>query len=157
MFSYFVFFMPDFLNHSDNYIEANPLITPEHIVPEWYFLPFYAILRSIYDKLLGILIMMLSIFSLFLLPIFDRFLLFLVYTKIKYTSHLTRILLPYLVNLFAIVFILLGWLGAQPMQFPFTQLSSIFVLYYFTLLLLFSLLIPLFFNGFLTLFYKNGY
>ena len=49
-FSLFVFFAPNILNHADNYIEANPLVTPPHIVPEWYFLPFYAILRSILIK-----------------------------------------------------------------------------------------------------------
>jgi len=52
---YIVFFLPDILGHSDNYIEANSLVTPSHIVPEWYFLPFYAILRSGPTKLLGVL------------------------------------------------------------------------------------------------------
>ena len=51
-----------FLGHSDNYIEANPLVTPAHIVPEWYLLPFYAILRSVPDKLLGVVAMFASIF-----------------------------------------------------------------------------------------------
>ncbi len=50
-FAVFVFFMPDSLGHVDNYMPANPLVTPAHIVPEWYFLPFYAILRAIPDKL----------------------------------------------------------------------------------------------------------
>jgi ubiquinol-cytochrome c reductase cytochrome b subunit len=54
LFSFFVFFYPNTLGHSDNYIPANPLVTPPHIVPEWYFLPFYAILRSIPDKLGGV-------------------------------------------------------------------------------------------------------
>ena len=54
LFSFFVFFYPNALGHSDNYIPANPLVTPPHIVPEWYFLPFYAILRSIPDKLGGV-------------------------------------------------------------------------------------------------------
>lgn len=68
----FVFYFPDALGHSDNYIEANPLSTPAHIVPEWYFLPFYAILRSIPDKLLGVLAMFSSIFVLFFLPLLDK-------------------------------------------------------------------------------------
>ena len=51
---FFVFYFPNALGHSDNYIPANPLVTPPHIVPEWYFLPFYAILRSIPDKLGGV-------------------------------------------------------------------------------------------------------
>jgi ubiquinol-cytochrome c reductase cytochrome b subunit len=55
MFSIFVYFAPNYLGHPDNYIPANPLVTPPHIVPEWYFLPFYAILRSIPDKLGGVL------------------------------------------------------------------------------------------------------
>jgi len=69
-FSYFVFFNPNYLGHPDNYIPANPLVTPAHIVPEWYFLPFYAILRSIPDKLLGVIAMFASILILFLLPVF---------------------------------------------------------------------------------------
>ena len=56
-FSYFVFFIPNYLGHSDNYIRANPMVTPTHIVPEWYFLPFYAILRSIPNKLNGVIAM----------------------------------------------------------------------------------------------------
>ena len=63
-----VFFMPNFLGHPDNYIEANPLATPAHIVPEWYFLPYYAILRAVPSKLGGVVLMFGSIFVLFLLP-----------------------------------------------------------------------------------------
>ena len=62
------FFAPDVLGHSDNYIAANPMVTPEHIVPEWYFLPFYAILRSIPDKLGGVICMILAILILLVLP-----------------------------------------------------------------------------------------
>ena len=65
---YFVFFVPNFLGHTDNYIEANSMITPEHIVPEWYFLPFYAILRSVPNKLGGVLMMFSALFILFFLP-----------------------------------------------------------------------------------------
>jgi len=60
-FSYFVFFIPNFLAHPDNYIKANPMSTPAHIVPEWYFLPFYAILRSVPNKSLGVIAMLASI------------------------------------------------------------------------------------------------
>ena len=74
----FVFFAPNYLGHPDNYIEANPLVTPPHIVPEWYFLPFYAILRSatfdvwfLSAKLLGVLLMLASILILFILPWLD--------------------------------------------------------------------------------------
>jgi len=68
LFSIFVFFSPDSLGHPDNYIKANPLVTPPHIVPEWYFLPFYAILRSVPDKLGGVFAMISAILCLFFLP-----------------------------------------------------------------------------------------
>ena len=66
-----MFFAPDYLGHPINYATANPLVTPTHIVPEWYFLPFYAILRSIPDKLLGVIAMFGSILILFFLPWLD--------------------------------------------------------------------------------------
>lgn len=67
-FGLLVFFAPNLLGHSDNYIQANPLVTPTHIVPEWYFLPFYAILRSIPNKALGVLAMVGAILFLLILP-----------------------------------------------------------------------------------------
>ena len=66
-----LFFTPNVLGHSDNYIPANPLVTPAHIVPEWYLLPFYAILRSVPDKLGGVILMFGAIFILFVLPWLD--------------------------------------------------------------------------------------
>jgi quinol-cytochrome oxidoreductase complex cytochrome b subunit len=66
--SFFVFYIPNFLSHSDNYIPANPLVTPAHISPEFYFLPFYAILRSIPNKRLGVIAMVAAILLLLLLP-----------------------------------------------------------------------------------------
>jgi len=72
IFSIFVHFYPNALGHSDNYIEANALVTPLHIVPEWYFLPYYAILRSIPDKLGGVLLMGLSLIVLLLIPFFSK-------------------------------------------------------------------------------------
>jgi ubiquinol-cytochrome c reductase cytochrome b subunit len=69
-FGYFVFFEPNYLGHPDNYIKADPLSTPVHIVPEWYFLPFYAVLRSIPDKLLGVCAMFLAIAVLAIFPLF---------------------------------------------------------------------------------------
>ena len=71
MFAAFVFFSPNALGHPDNYIPANPLVTPAHIVPEWYFLPFYAILRAVPDKLMGVLLMFGAIAVLFVLPWLD--------------------------------------------------------------------------------------
>jgi quinol-cytochrome oxidoreductase complex cytochrome b subunit len=67
-FSYFIYFNPNILGHPDNYIPANSLVTPAHIVPEWYFLPFYAILRSVPNKLGGVLTMIFSLISLITLP-----------------------------------------------------------------------------------------
>jgi quinol-cytochrome oxidoreductase complex cytochrome b subunit len=71
IFFFLVFFYPNLLSHPDNFIPANPLVTPPHIVPEWYFLPFYAILRAIPNKLGGVIIMFSSIGILFLLPFFQ--------------------------------------------------------------------------------------
>jgi ubiquinol-cytochrome c reductase cytochrome b subunit len=71
LFAAFVFFAPDAMGHADNYIQANPLVTPAHIVPEWYFLPFYAILRAIPNKLMGVFAMGASILILFVLPWID--------------------------------------------------------------------------------------
>jgi ubiquinol-cytochrome c reductase cytochrome b/c1 subunit len=67
-FAVLIFFIPNVLGHSDNYIPANSLVTPSHIVPEWYFLPFYAILRSIPNKLGGVVIMVSAILVLLVLP-----------------------------------------------------------------------------------------
>ena len=68
-FSAFVFFAPNYLGHPDTYIEANAMVTPAYIVPEWYFLPFYAILGAVSDKLLGVLVMGASIAILFVLAL----------------------------------------------------------------------------------------
>jgi len=66
--TFLIHFRPNMLGHPDNYIKANPLVTPTHIVPEWYFLPFYAILRSVPDKLLGVFLMIAVILILFIIP-----------------------------------------------------------------------------------------
>ena len=71
LFAWFVFYIPNYLGHADNYIPANPGVTPTHIVPEWYYLPFYAILRSIPNKLAGVLAMFGSILVLAFLPWLD--------------------------------------------------------------------------------------
>jgi quinol-cytochrome oxidoreductase complex cytochrome b subunit len=71
LYASFVFYNPNILGHADNYIPANPLVTPAHIVPEWYFLPFYAILRAVPDKLGGVLLMFGAIGVLFILPWLD--------------------------------------------------------------------------------------
>jgi len=139
VFSIFLFYSPNFLGHSDNYIEANPLVTPEHIVPEWYFLPFYAILRSIPDKLGGILVMALALIIPLLLPLilgfFEKFLGFS-----YFFGRFNLILLECLVFFFFSFFLLLGWLGAQPIEDPYPMLGIILSLAYFFCLLLFILI-----------------
>ena len=70
-FSWFLFYIPNYLGHADNYIPANPLVTPAHIVPEWYYLPFYTMLRAVPDKLGGVLTMFGAIAVLFFVPWLD--------------------------------------------------------------------------------------
>lgn len=101
-FAAFVFFMPNSLGHPDNYIPADPLATPSHIVPEWYFLPFYAILRAVPDKLLGVLAMFGSIAVLFVLPWLDT-------SKVR--SATFRPLYKKFYWVFIVVCIGLGWCG----------------------------------------------
>lgn len=110
-FSMFVFFAPDFLGHPDNYIPANPLVTPPQIVPEWYFLPFYAILRSINfaifgipAKLLGVLAMFASIVILFVIPWLDT-------SKVR--SSKFRPVYKWFFWLFVIDTFILGYCGAK--------------------------------------------
>jgi ubiquinol-cytochrome c reductase cytochrome b subunit len=109
LFSMVVFFAPEFFGwflERDNFIPADPLKTPEHIVPLWYFTPFYAILRAIPDKLTGVVAMGASIFFLFILPWLDRHPI----KSSRYRSSLFRLLLW----VFAAVFLVLGYLGTQP-------------------------------------------
>lgn len=129
--SVIVFFYPNVLGHSDNYIEANPLVTPTHIVPEWYFLPFYAILRSIPNKLLGVIAMLGSILVWLALPFYTR-------SRIRssYFRPFYKILFWFLVG----VFILLGWLGAKPVEYPYTTISQFSTFFYF---FIFLVLFPL--------------
>jgi ubiquinol-cytochrome c reductase cytochrome b subunit len=109
-YAYFLYYDPNAMGHPDNYIEANPLVTPEHIVPEWYYLPFYAILRSItFDilfldsKLLGVLAMFASIIVLFFLPWLDT-------SKVKSMRY--RPVMRYFFIVFVIDCFVLGWVGA---------------------------------------------
>lgn len=106
---YFIAFYPNYLGHSDNYIEANALVTPEHIVPEWYFLPFYAILRSIPDKLGGVIFMLLSILLFFILPYLENSLTlhFYDYSSI-FVIGTNSIIYNIFIKIFFSTFILLG-------------------------------------------------
>jgi ubiquinol-cytochrome c reductase cytochrome b subunit len=127
IFSFFVIFYPNVLGHSDNYIPANPLSTPPHIVPEWYFLPFYAILRSIPDKLGGVVAMIASILILMLLPILN--------TSTVRSSKFRPI---FAISYWFLVsdFILLGWIGQKPVESPYIEIGMGATIFYFVFLLL---------------------
>ena len=122
LFSYFVFFAPNVLGHADNYIPANPLVTPAHIVPEWYLLPFYAILRAIPDKLGGVIGMVGAIFILFVLPWLDT-------SKIRSARY--RPLFKQFFLIFVVNCLVLGYLGAMPAEGVYITLSRICTFYYF--------------------------
>lgn len=129
-FCFLIFFYPNFLGHSDNYIPANPMQTPAHIIPEWYFLPFYAILRSIPDKLGGVLAMGGSLIILFLIP-------FLNTSEIRNTYF--RVFFKIFYWLFVGNFFILGWIGQKPVKDTFVFVGQIATIYYF---LFFLLIIP---------------
>ena len=122
LFSYFIFFAPNVLGHADNYIQANPLVTPAHIVPEWYLLPFYAILRAVPDKLGGVLLMFGAIFVLFLLPWLDT-------SKVRSARY--RPLFRQFYALFVVDCLMLGYLGAMPAEGIYIVLARIGTIYYF--------------------------
>lgn len=122
LFSYFVFFAPNVLGHADNYIPANPLITPAHIVPEWYLLPFYAILRAVPDKLGGVIAMVGAIFILFVLPWLDT-------SKIRSARY--RPLFKQFFLIFVVNCLVLGYLGAMPAEGVYITLARICTIYYF--------------------------
>ena len=104
-FAWFMFYMPNYLGDADNYIPANPAVTPPHIVPEWYYLPFYAILRSIPNKLLGVIALFSSIIMLAFLPWLDT-------SQVRSASY--RPLSKQFFWIFVVVCVLLGYLGSQP-------------------------------------------
>ena len=122
LFAFFVFYAPNLLGHPDNYIEANPLITPTHIVPEWYLLPFYAILRSIPDKLLGVVAMFASIFVLVILPWLDT-------SKIR--SALFRPLYRQFYWILVLDVLVLGYMGALPPEGIYLLIARVATAYYF--------------------------
>ncbi len=127
IFGYFLFFYPNALGHPDNYIPANPLVTPAHIVPEWYFLPFYAILRAVPDKLGGVLMMFGAIILLFFLPYLDR-------SPIRSGAY--RPLFKKFFYVFVINFIFLGWLGKSPAEGWYIWASRITTFYYYAYFLI---------------------
>ncbi len=133
LFAWFVFFLPDYLGHPDNYIEANPLVTPPHIVPEWYFLPFYAILRAFtgsflgiplgsFAKLLGVLAMFGSIAVLAFAPWLDT-------SRVRSAKY--RPLFKWAFWAFAFTCVALGYLGAKPAEGVYVMWAQIFTVLYF--------------------------
>jgi len=122
IFAGFVFFAPNYLGHPDNYIPANPMVTPAHIVPEWYFLPYYAILRAIPDKLLGVIAMFGSIFILLALPWLDT-------SKIR--SCVYRPIYKWFFWILVIDCLVLGYAGSQPAEGIWVTISRIGTFYYF--------------------------
>ena len=130
IFSGFVFYFPNAMGHPDNYIPANPLVTPAHIVPEWYFLPFYAILRSIPDKLGGVSAMGGSLLVLFLIPFTNT-------SEVRSTNF--RPIFKIFYWLLVADFLILGWVGQKPVKNAFVTLGQYATIYYF---LFFLVLIP---------------
>ncbi len=122
LYAAFVYFSPNYLGHAINYQEANPLVTPAHIVPEWYYLPFYAILRAIPDKLFGVLIFFASIAILFVLPWLDT-------SKVRSGTY--RPVFKYFFWIFAVVCVALGYLGSKPAEGGYLFWSRILTAYYF--------------------------
>lgn len=122
VYAIFVFFMPNFFGEPDNYIQANPLVTPPHIVPEWYFLPFYAILRSIPSKLGGVLAMFGAVFTLMVVPWLDRH----PVRSGRYRPIFSKLFWIMVVNA-----VVLGWIGAKPPEGVYLWIGRIATAYYF--------------------------
>ena len=122
VFAGLVFFAPNFLNHPDNFIPANPAVTPAHIVPEWYFLPFYAILRSVPNKLGGVILMFSAIAVLFVMPWLD--------TSPVRSTRFRPMYKPFLA-LFVVAFFALGYVGGLPPDGWNVVIGQVATAYYF--------------------------
>ena len=120
--AYWVFFNPNYMGHPDNYIPANPLVTPPHIVPEWYFLPFYAILRAVPDKLGGVVLMLGAILILFVIPWLDT-------SRVR--SATFRPVYKGFFWIFVVNGLVLGWIGANPPEGAYIIIGRIATAYYF--------------------------
>jgi ubiquinol-cytochrome c reductase cytochrome b subunit len=120
--SIFVFYYPNLLGHSDNYIPANPMQTPASIVPEWYLLPYYAILRSIPNKLLGVIAMFASLFILLALPLLDT-------SRIRGSQF--RPMMKFFFWVFVANFFILMWIGSQHPNSPYVEVGQVATALYF--------------------------
>jgi len=126
LFSYFIFFSPNTMGHPDNYTPANPIVTPAHIVPEWYFLPFYAILRSIPHKLGGVIAIFAALVCLIFLPFMNT---------AETRSSTFR---PVFKKIFWVFFIntfILGWIGQNVIEYPYVEVGQFCTFFYFFFLL----------------------
>ena len=146
--SLFVFFMPNMLGDSENYVMANPMQTPPAIVPEWYLLPFYAILRSIPNKLLGVIAMFSAILILLVMPYTDlsepRGIQFRPLSKIAFYMFIAN-------------FLILMQLGAKHVESPFIELGQICTVYYFAHFLIIVPLLTLLENSLVNLGYDTNF
>jgi len=122
IFASFVFFAPNYMGHPDNYIPANPLVTPAHIVPEWYFLPFYAILRAVPDKLGGVLAMFGSIAVLFVVPWLDT-------SKVRSANF--RPIYRQFFWVLVVCCVVLGYAGQMPAEGIWLTIARVCAIYYF--------------------------
>ena len=129
--SIIVFYYPNLLGHSDNYIPADPMVTPASIVPEWYLLPFYAILRSIPNKLLGVIAMFGSLLILLVLPFTDL-------SRIRGAQFRPAMKLAFW--FFVVDFIILMWIGSQHPNTPYVEIGQISTAFYFAW---FLIIVPL--------------
>ena len=116
-------YAPDALGHIDNYTEANPLVTPSHIQPEWYFLPYYVVLRAVPNKLLGVIAIAGSIGILALMP-------WLTTSVVRGSS--SNLVSQWSAWIFFANFALLTWLGAQSPEYPYDALAQLSTLLYFS-------------------------
>src|SRR6187397_1912574 len=131
VYAWFVFYVPNYLGHADNYIPANPSVTPTHIVPEWYYLPFYAILRAIPNKLLGVIALFGSIVILAFLPWLDT-------SRVRSANY--RPLYRQFFWVLCAVCVILGWLGAKPPEGGYVIAARVCTAWYF---LHFLVILPL--------------
>ena len=128
-----IFFGPNLMAEVDNYIPADPLVTPSHIVANWYLAPFYAILRAVPDKLGGVILMFSAIFVLFFLPWLDR-------SKIRSCTY--RPIFKWFMMLFFVNFFILGYVGMKPAEGTYLLIARLGLFYYFFFLLIITPLMP---------------
>jgi quinol-cytochrome oxidoreductase complex cytochrome b subunit len=147
LFIILIHFYPNILGHSDNFIPANPLVTPPHIVPEWYFTPFYAILRSCPNKLGGVIFMLAAILILFLIPFYKL----PINTIVGPLSFLHKIAFW----IFCAIFFILLFLGGKPATAPYVGASQLFTFLYFLYFLLIIPIIPLLERALITEYQQN--